>query len=245
MKHFPATNSFGQDQVLEKNEDHTKLLQDKDDFEWIDGKYDLENALTTKIRRFGRAILNIYMSICKQDVKKQEQPTWSEELLASEKEFSQRQFEQEAERCATQQREADEEFIKSMEEYRFYKDQGIHSERIQEISERSFNKSLTKLEDIETASQTDDGQVEKRTEEFNGKKLTIYDLKGLSFSFLKHAIDFKGRGENYRSGDIGSKMAKSLQDDPSLWARKKNEINEFGGYTVIVNQIIFRFRMLI
>jgi len=145
--------------------------------------------------------------------------TKSEETIESEPELDNRTLEQKT---------IDEKLIMAMDNYRNFKKEAAKSEAVQEISERSFNKSLTKLENIKITSQIDDTQVSKREIDFNGKSLTVYDLKGFPFSFLQHAIDYKGRGENHRI-NIGSKTAKSLQDNPSLWTRKKHEISEFGG----------------
>jgi len=124
----------------------------------------------------------------------------------------------------------EEDLIGGMDKFRASKKEKFRSERTQELSERSFNEHLTKLEDIEATSQTEDNQVSKREIEYNGKKLTVYDFEGFPFSFFQHAIDYKGRGQTEKRFVIGAATAKSLQDNPSLWQEKKSEIPEFGGY---------------
>ncbi len=148
--------------------------------------------------------------------------------------------ETEEERRQREERESlEKDFVEAMDKYRSEKygktevidGQLVNTEegamqrgRVQEISERAFNRSLTSLEDIEAYVESGDKRVSVREVEFEGKKVKIYDLEGLPFKGLLHAIDFRGYGGAEDSQMVGSEMAKQLQDNPVLWARKKEGI---------------------
>ncbi len=140
---------------------------------------------------------------------------------------------QEAMIAEQKQKEEDErsarELIDSMDAYRQDKTKRLEGERVQEASERAFNAELTKLEDIDMAAESGSEEVSKRVIQFEGQELTVYDMRGFPFSFLQHAIDFKGQGEQINAWLIGASVAKSLQDNPSLWAMKEDTIKSYGG----------------
>ena len=150
---------------------------------------------------------------------------WEERRLAEEK----WQAEIKAEREAREKLSFEKDFIEGMDRYRQRKEEQYQGEAVQELSERGFNERLTKLEEIDLESETEGSGVTKRQIEFEGKNLTVYDMKGFQFSFLQHMIDFKGRGADSDKWRIGAGVAKNLQDNPSLWAELRNTDEKYGG----------------
>ncbi len=163
-----------------------------------------------------------------------------EERLVKEEEKRKREREEEERKKRLEAKEREElerDFLRGMDEYRLGKfgvaeesdgklrkvgDGVIHRERVQEVSERAFNEALTPMEEIEAYAASGDERVSEREVEVEGEKVKVYDLKGLPIRFLAHAIDFKGNGEE--TNRIGGVMAGRLQRDPSLWMRKKGEV---------------------
>lgn len=123
----------------------------------------------------------------------------------------------------------DRDIINGMDNYRYRQDQKIKGERIQELSEKSFNNQLTRLEYIDTVCEAGDQEISKRQLSYNGKEITVYDMKGFSFSFLQHAIDFKGHGEEDNLWRIGARTAKNLQDNPAMWTESRDDQATYGG----------------
>ncbi len=108
-----------------------------------------------------------------------------------------------------------------MRSYRDRQKDTLRGERAQELREREFNARFTQLEELEMASEADG--VSKRTEEYNGQKIPVYDLSGYPFRFLQHSVGFKDVPGQHQ-GAIGLNMARRLLNAPALWMRREPEI---------------------
>lgn len=158
----------------------------------------------------------------------------SSELFLQEEEEAKKRYREKCENdkrmeAEIHQKIQDAELIREIEDFRKEKIDNLHAERKQEISERAFNEKLTKVEDIEIEASIDGSDVQKREVEYDSKRITVYDLKGLPFTTLLHAIDYKGRVGDIDEAKTGSAVAKQLQVDPSIWAEKKKSDIEYGG----------------
>ena len=121
--------------------------------------------------------------------------------------------------------EGGEELIEGMEAYRTQKTEEIRSDRTQEAIERRLNESLTTVDDIDEAFESGDSRIKKRTIEFEGKKVVVYELSdNYPFRMLSTTINFKGPGS--LGWDTGQRIIKN----PSAWARTLEEAKASGEY---------------
>lgn len=203
-------------------------------------------AIREMLRRSGRKIWSIFHRQKPENDQhffKTASEIEDELIEAEEKRKREREEREYAERRKAEKRASlERDFLNEMDQYRTRKygtskneesifhpfDGEYQRQRVQEVSERAFNKALTPLEDIEAYAESGDERISKREVDYEGQTITIYDLKGFPIRFLAHAIDFKGYGDEER---IGSEMAGRLQKDPSLWMRPRNEnnINSYDG----------------
>lgn len=103
------------------------------------------------------------------------------------------------------------------------------SERAQELVERQINEKLLTVDTLEEEALAENVEVEKRSVEYEGSEITVYDLKGLPFSILTHAIDY--RHANVDNPDhIGVQTMNKLLDDPSIWTETEEEAKKAEGY---------------
>ena len=97
----------------------------------------------------------------------------------------------------------------------------------QEMLERELNAKLTSIEDIEAYAESNDPRVSKETTNFEGKDLTVYQLKDFPMKFLGHVI-------NYREGDYintgGREMSDLLINNPDLWNKTPDNYQAGGGW---------------
>lgn len=236
-------------------EEYKQKLHDDDILGKIEFDYraDAKEPSTTAIKKLGRVALGMpvvrdvfrkqyedsqtrqkqeakYVALEEFDVEREEQHqesqrVYEERLLRARQEREEMDLQREQ---REREREG-EELIVNMEIYRDRKKEQYQGERIQEISEKLFNDSLTKVELIDAMAEAGDAEVGKRTIENEGKMTTVYDMKGKPLSFMQHRIDFKGRGEADNSHRKSSTTAKMLQDNPALWSEKKALGEDYGG----------------
>ena len=123
----------------------------------------------------------------------------------------------EAEQREKAEFEAD--FIEGMNTHRYYRHERLKGERVQEIAEKNFNEAMTNLEELDICAEIGESGISKRTVEYEGKQITVYDVSGYPLSYLQHNIAYKGTGGSIDAHSSGSSTAKQLQDDPSMWIR--------------------------
>ena len=118
------------------------------------------------------------------------------------------------------------EFFSKMDQVRAQKNRGYEQERVQELAERAFNQQLTSMEEIEAVANSDNPDVEKREISYGDQKITVYDLHGYPISFLQHNLSYK------IGNALGANTATELQNNPSLWNKKRSEQTRYGGQSL-------------
>ena len=106
----------------------------------------------------------------------------------------------------------------------------FRSERAQEIIENDFRERLTTVDDLEEALLEEKEGISKRSIEYEDTEIPVYELTGLPFAVLSHAVDY--RYANYSEGrvDIGNQTAQDLLKNPALWERTREEVEALPGY---------------
>lgn len=207
----------------------------------------------SRVRKIGRMVLDLPMfsallprlSMSSQRQRTQEamRTAYDEEKAESEALEEQRRTAEEQHERERQERETrrqteqaererlalERDMAEAMDRYRYNRNVRYETNIIQELSERAFNEKLTKLEDVALAAEAGGSEVSQRKVDFDGKELTVYDLKGLPFTFLQHNICFKGTGGTGDANRLGAATAKHLQDHPEFWAEKQQEESRYGG----------------
>ena len=90
-------------------------------------------------------------------------------------------------------------------------------ERAQELLERGLNDRMDiSLEDIDAYSKTEGSEVIGYQTDYDGKTIQVYDLAGMPFRYIQHAIDYKSSMAQ-QEGTLGNEVSKQLKDDPSVW----------------------------
>ena len=156
-----------------------------------------------------------------------------EERLRAEEETRQRE---EQERIDEMDREIERQKLENdMSEARTKfekrKQEKFEGQRVQEYLERRLNIELTTVEDLEEAVIAEEEGVGKRSIEYEGEEIVVYDLTGRPFQMITHAIDYR-RLEAHESG---SKTAQELLEHPEAWERTREEAEasgRFGKYGV-------------
>lgn len=103
----------------------------------------------------------------------------------------------------------------------------FQTQRTQEILERDLNSRLLKVEDLEIEALSENPEVQKRSVEFEGVEIPVYDLKGLPFSMLSTTIDYRRFDE---PGHIGTETSQTVMEDPSVWVARRDEAEHADGF---------------
>lgn len=90
-------------------------------------------------------------------------------------------------------------------------------QRNQEIIEREINSRLLTVDKLEEEVLSGSHEVSKGVIDYDGAQIPIYYLKGIPFSMLSHAVDYR-RLDWQDEGHIGVGTSKALFDDPSIWS---------------------------
>lgn len=84
----------------------------------------------------------------------------------------------------------------------------------QEYIERSLNESFMTMDELEAVFSEGAENASKRTVEYGGKTITIYNTGNVPFRFLEHSIQY--------SGATGT----PLVENPSLWDRSEGDASQ-------------------
>lgn len=90
-----------------------------------------------------------------------------------------------------------------------------------------MNERLLKVEDLEQEVFSENPEVEKREIDFEGGKITVYDLKGLPFCLLSTAIDYRDAN---KPGEIGTETYRKVLENPAIWAERRDEAEKASGF---------------
>ncbi len=109
---------------------------------------------------------------------------------------------------------------------------GEDVEKISEQAEveRELNSRLITIDKIEAEIANGNSEVERLEDvEYNGKKIPVYNLKGLPFAMLNHTVDY--RRPTYETGGKGSQTSQELLENPSFWTRSQTEAMQDDRYS--------------
>ena len=95
-------------------------------------------------------------------------------------------------------------------------------QRNQEIIEREINSRLLTVDKLEEEVLSGSHEVSKGVIDYDGSQIPIYYLKGIPFSMLSHAVDFR-RPSWWDKKHIGVGTSKALFDDPSIWSKHEED----------------------
>ncbi len=106
-------------------------------------------------------------------------------------------------------------------------------QRNQEIIEREINSRLLTVDKLEEEVLSGSHEVSKGVIDYDGAQIPIYYLKGIPFSMLSHAVDFRRRSwESWPESalSIGGGTSKKLFNDPSIWNRREDDASVARSY---------------
>lgn len=141
--------------------------------------------------------------------------------------------------------EADQrDFLKATDQLADRKHQRFESQRVQELVEREINKKLTTIEKLEDEVLAENPEVAKREIEYSPKDqeatgstnpathVTVYDLKGIPFAFVSHAVDYRRANVKVNGGvgDIGTQTFQDIVDNPAIWTETREQAEKAAGY---------------
>lgn len=187
----------------------------------------------TRMKKIGRALLDAVGIRLKRSQELRKREAMATALSEYDEEEKKRRLTEEAEERARQKKEREElekDLVKGMDNHRETKKERIRRQRVQEYIEKKMNSQLTKLEEIEAASNDSESGVSKRSIEYDGSNIDVYDLDGYPFCGIAHAIDFKIIDGVVEDWKIGSRTAERLLRDPSLWTQPKEDAKKEEGY---------------
>lgn len=113
------------------------------------------------------------------------------------------------------------------EVFDYHKKGRFRYQRIQEFVERDLNSKLSKVDDLEMEVIAGNPEIQKRSVNYEGVDIPIYDLGGIPFSFLSTTIDFRDSGE---PGSIGVDTYKTVLKDPSVWNERRDIAEKASGF---------------
>ncbi len=96
-------------------------------------------------------------------------------------------------------------------------------QRNQEIIEREINSRLLTVDKLEEEVLSGSHEVSKGVIDYDGAQIPIYYLKGIPFSMLSHAVDFRRYAWMNKKYITGGGTSKALFDDPSIWSKHEED----------------------
>ncbi len=103
----------------------------------------------------------------------------------------------------------------------------LKKQRIQEMVERDLNSRLLTVDNLETEVLSENPEVQKRLISFRKHTIPVYDLKGLPFSLLSTAVDYRrGSSPDVRSAETHKRIMKN----PWIWGLRRDEVEKGGWF---------------
>ena len=103
---------------------------------------------------------------------------------------------------------------------------GFRRERVQEIVERELNSKIMKIDNLEEELLSENPGIGKREIKYGEGDITVYDLNGLPFSMLTHAVDYHGTEVDGK----GTETAKKILENPTIWTEDLYEAKKDPGF---------------
>ena len=93
----------------------------------------------------------------------------------------------------------------------------LQKQRTQEIIERKLNDKLLKNDQLDLEALDENSMVEKRSIDYEGTGITVYNLRGIPFSLLSTTIDYRKGGYHQ-----GSQTYREVMDHPEIWLEHRD-----------------------
>ncbi|MBQ1528081.1 hypothetical protein IIZ77_00330, partial [Candidatus Saccharibacteria bacterium] len=106
----------------------------------------------------------------------------------------------------------------------------FEGQRVQEMLERELNERLTTVDGLEEAVLVEEEGVSKRSVEFEGSEIPVYDLIGKPFEMISHAVDYRYANWSLGNANIGNRTAQDLLEHPENWNKRREEVEKEAGY---------------
>ena len=156
------------------------------------------------------------------------------EAVRREEERQEAALRQEREKAAREealeQMRLESDMSKARKHFEQHKQEKFEGQRVQEMLEKELNSRLTMVESLEEAVMASEEGVAKRSVEFEGEEIPVYDLTGKPFEMISHAVDYRYANWSMGNADIGNKTAQELLEHPEVWERTREEVMQEDGY---------------
>ena len=107
------------------------------------------------------------------------------------------------------------------------KQKRFRNQAAQELVEIDLNKKLLTPDALEIESVSENPEISKRSVDYEGEQIPVYDLKGFPFVMLQTTIDYRSTN---RPGEIGTETYRALMENPALWAERRDEAEKSAGF---------------
>lgn len=189
------------------------------------------------LRKVGRAALDVMrihpqsseqrrdreamsLAISEHDAETKSQRQWRD-WVQKKQAASERLRQEEEDRKEAEALERD--MVKAMDVMRRRSHELTIGQRNQEIIEREINSRLLTVDKLEEEVLSGSHEVSKGVIDYDGAQIPIYYLKGIPFSMLSHAVDFRRYAWMNKKYITGGGTSKALFDDPSIWSKHEED----------------------
>ena len=160
------------------------------------------------------------LAISEYDAEAESQRQWRDWVQKKQAVSERLQQEEEKDRKEAEALERD--MVEAMDVTRQRSHELTIGQRNQEIIEREINSRLLTVDKLEEEVLSSSHEVSKGVIDYDGAQIPIYHLKGIPFSMLSHAVDFR-RPSWQNEGHIGVGTSKALFNDPSIWSEHEGD----------------------
>ena len=222
-----------------------KIRTEIEENPWLRKTYEQEkiDLPPSKLRKFGRAALDalgirlgfsekrrnreaMSVAIGEIDAEQEEQESRRLEELKQEEDKKAELAKQEADRIKAEEEALQEDMEKLVSGTKKFREDFFRAQRLQEIVERDLNSRLLSVETLEEEVLSENPGVSKRSIPYEDTEIPVYDLKGLPFSMLSTAIDFK----KYGPSSLGYQTSRAVMANPAIWCQRLDEAMKTEGF---------------
>ena len=178
-------------------------LQNQAENKWTSLEKYEQQSNPSRLRRFGQKIHRLFIG--------QTAEARQQEVVEAVEESSIEQLPEidpDREQLAKEMSEARSRLEKSKKEK-------FQIQRAQELTERDFNSRLLKVDDLDEQILAGNSEVDKRSIEFEGAEIPVYDLKGVPYALFTTVVDYKNKKDTATRHDTAMKVL----EDPSFWTQ--------------------------
>lgn len=217
----------------------------EDSWDAISPERETKQVSPTLLRKLGRVALDSFGIHSKRSERRRNQEA---SVIAEQELHDEQEVEHRAHIEAEQRRKAEDERLAA--EYKAWKAQAeqaalesdlfrardfldyrkherLRNQRAQEMAERSLNSRLLTVDNLEEEVLSDNPEVAKRTIEYEGNDIPVYDLKGVPFTLLTHTVDYRNAN---KPGEIGTETYRAVMENPAIWAEQRDVAAQSAGF---------------